>query len=58
MVNSLEMKLLLGQDQDSINGPLAAYEKNVFDARNNKAQHDTANDIAPDSLRYLFGIFN
>ena len=37
---------------------LSAYEKNMFDARLVKAERNVANDVAHDSLRYLFGIFN
>lgn len=55
--NSLELRLL-GQDNQAVGGALSAYEKNVFDPRANKAQTEPANDMAPDSLRYLFGIFN
>jgi hypothetical protein len=53
-----DMKLL-ERDVDSVDTALHAYEKDMLAARKGKQHgHYVANDVAPDSLRYLFGIFN
>lgn len=52
-----EMKLLQ-RDNASVDTALSAFEQGVF---KNNGQHadkeHVANDVAPDTLRYLFAIF-
>ena len=53
-----DMKLT-EQDNECVDTALSAFEKGMFGSSNQDKSHDqVANDVSPDSLRYLFAIFN
>ena len=52
-----DMKLT-EQDNECVDTALSAFEKDMFGGSNQTKAQDQQNELTPDSLRYLFAIFN
>jgi hypothetical protein len=52
-----DMQMLNQGNNESVDTALSAFEKNMFGGSANEKEQ-VSNDATPDTLRYLFAIFN